>query len=123
MALGPPRYWLTGGEMSRARLGRGNGDFKALISSPVNPLEKSTEPSPRRAQGQALMLRKAGGAGEAQQWASLVDGAVYSRNRHFRLLGSCKAGKAAVLLPSGRYATAPHAQGAPRALNPVETKP
>jgi hypothetical protein len=33
-----------------------------------------------------------------------VDGAVYSKNRHFRLLGSCKGGKRAVLQPTQRYA-------------------
>lgn len=32
-----------------------------------------------------------------------VDGAVYSRNRHFRLLGSCKGGKRAVLEPTLRW--------------------
>lgn len=63
-------------------------------------------------QGQPLMLRKSEArGGDVQQWASIVDGAVYSRNRNFRLLGSCKAGKQAVLLPSGRYATAPDAPG------------
>jgi hypothetical protein len=33
-----------------------------------------------------------------------VDSAVYSRNRHFRMLGSSKGGKAAVLWPTARYA-------------------
>lgn len=32
--------------------------------------------------------------------------AVYSRNRHFRLAFCSKGGKDAVLLPTGRYATA-----------------
>ena len=75
------------------------------------------------AQGQNLLLRKAGKhlwMGE-RAWTSIVDGAVYSRNQHFRLLGSCKAGKTAVLLPSGRYATAPGAPGAP--LNPKTLRP
>lgn len=62
------------------------------------------------------MLRKSAASEDAQQWASIVDCAVYTRNRHFRLLGSSKAGKAAVLLPSGRYATAPHAPGTLTAL-------
>lgn len=33
------------------------------------------------------------------------------RNRHFRLLWSCKGGKRAVLMPSGRYATGPGGAG------------
>ena len=69
-------------------------------------------------QGQAFMLRKSAPGDAAQSWASLVDTSVYSRNRHFRLLGSCKAGKAAVLLPSGRYATAPGAPGVTHVLPP-----
>lgn len=35
------------------------------------------------------------------------------RNRHFRLLWSCKGGKRAVLLPSSRFATGPGGAGAP----------
>lgn len=35
------------------------------------------------------------------------------RNRHFRLLWSCKGGKRAVLLPSSRFATGPGGVGAP----------
>ena len=35
-----------------------------------------------------------------------VDTAVYTKNRHFRLAYSCKGGKAAVLMPTGRYAMA-----------------
>jgi hypothetical protein len=42
-----------------------------------------------------------GGAGAR---VCFVDGAVYSKNRHFRLLGSCKGGKRAVLQPTQRYA-------------------
>lgn len=57
------------------------------------------------------MLHKNAASEEIQHWASIVDCAVYTRNRHFRLLGSSKAGKSAVLLPSGRYATAPGAPG------------
>jgi hypothetical protein len=43
-----------------------------------------------------------GGSGGAR--VCFVDGAVYSKNRHFRLLGSCKGGKRAVLQPTQRYA-------------------
>ena len=53
------------------------------------------------------MLRKTPAGAQLQQWTSLVDCAVYSRNRHFRMLGCCKAGKAAVLAPTARYACAP----------------
>lgn len=35
----------------------------------------------------------------------------WCRNRHFRLLWSCKGGKRAVLLPSGRFATGPGGAG------------
>jgi len=35
-----------------------------------------------------------------------VDTAVYTKNRHFRLVYSCKGGKNAVLMPTNRYALA-----------------
>jgi hypothetical protein len=38
-----------------------------------------------------------------QQRVCFVDGAVYSKNRHFRLYGSTKGGKTAVLEPTMRY--------------------
>ena len=66
---------------------------------------------PARCQGRALMLRKTAPGAALQQWASLVDCAVYTRNRHFRMLGCCKAGKAAVLAPTRRYSCTP---GKPR---------
>ncbi len=64
------------------------------------------------------MLRKTAPGAAVQQWASLVDCAVYTRNRHFRMLGCCKAGKAAVLAPTRRYSCAP---GSPGALGRVMT--
>ena len=42
--------------------------------------------------------------GRGAERGSLVDAAVYSRNRHFRLVWSCKGGKAAVLVPTPRFA-------------------
>jgi hypothetical protein len=33
----------------------------------------------------------------------VVDRAVYTRNRHFRMAWSCKFGKTAVLTPTDRY--------------------
>ena len=57
------------------------------------------------------MLRKTAADAPLQQWTSLVDCAVYSRNRHFRMLGCCKAGKAAVLAPTARYSCAPGSPG------------
>jgi hypothetical protein len=52
-------------------------------------------------QQQQGAMSAAGGAGAR---VCFVDGAVYSKNRHFRLLGSCKGGKCAVLQPTQRYA-------------------
>ncbi|KAL4429588.1 hypothetical protein ABPG77_008637 [Micractinium sp. CCAP 211/92] len=43
------------------------------------------------------------------QLGSIVDTAVYSKNRHWRMSYCCKGGKAAVLAPTRRYATAPGA--------------
>ncbi|GAX81169.1 hypothetical protein CEUSTIGMA_g8602.t1 [Chlamydomonas eustigma] len=38
-------------------------------------------------------------------YCCVVDQAVYSRMRHFRMLWNCKGGKMAVLQPTGRYGT------------------
>lgn len=59
------------------------------------------------------MLRKSATAGPLQEYASMVDTAVYSRNRHFRLLWSTKGGKSAALRPTGRYATKLPPKGMP----------
>ena len=40
----------------------------------------------------------------------VIDSAVYSRNRHFRMVYCCKGGKAAILRPTDRFATAPGTQ-------------
>lgn len=56
------------------------------------------------AAGKDLYVDKKGGApGER---LSFVDVAVYTRNRHFRLVYSCKGGKSAVLRPTERFAGA-----------------
>ena len=57
------------------------------------------------------MLRKTPANAAVQQWSSLVDCAVYSRNRHFRMLGCCKAGKSALLAPTRRYSCTPGSPG------------
>ncbi|EFN54394.1 hypothetical protein CHLNCDRAFT_135708 [Chlorella variabilis] len=59
-----------------------------------------------------LVVRKEqepGGGGGGPQLGSMVDMAVYSKNRHWRMSRCCKGGKEAVLHPTGRYATAPGA--------------
>ncbi|KAK9846112.1 hypothetical protein WJX84_012061, partial [Apatococcus fuscideae] len=59
-------------------------------------------------EAQSLMLIKEAAAGSAaRSFASLVDTAVYTKNRHFRMLGCSKGGKSAMLLPHPRYATRP----------------
>jgi hypothetical protein len=45
------------------------------------------------------------GAPHTRDW--IVDTAVYTKNRHFRVLWSSKGGKAAVLAPTGRHAFGP----------------
>ncbi|KAG2487096.1 hypothetical protein HYH03_014209 [Edaphochlamys debaryana] len=59
-------------------------------------------------QADGLCLLK---AGEPPGGATspMVDPAVYSRCRHFRMLWSCKGGKRAVLRPTNRYMLAPGA--------------
>lgn len=52
-------------------------------------------------------LDVAKGLSPETQLVSFVDSAVYSRNRHFRMVYSCKGGKSAVLRPTDRFATAP----------------
>lgn len=46
------------------------------------------------------LVKKAG----SSERACLVDGAVYTKNRHFRMLGSSKGGKQALLQPTDRWA-------------------
>ncbi|KAK9826250.1 hypothetical protein WJX74_002799 [Apatococcus lobatus] len=60
-------------------------------------------------EAQALMLVKeiATDSAGRTSFASLVDTAVYTKNRHFRMLGCSKGGKTAMLLPHARYATRP----------------
>ncbi|KDD71281.1 hypothetical protein H632_c5388p0, partial [Helicosporidium sp. ATCC 50920] len=76
----------------------------------------------RRA-GEAAMLRGDGGGSEGdgddgiccgrmpRRSHCVVDTSVYSRNRHFRLPWSCKAGKTAVLVPTARFAARGAAEG------------
>jgi hypothetical protein len=61
---------------------------------------------PKQRQQQGGMQQQQGASAAGGAWARVcfVDGAVYSKNRHFRLLGSCKGGKRAVLQPTQRYA-------------------
>ena len=59
------------------------------------------------AAGAGLAVRTAlRGDGRGGESGSFVDAAVYSRNSHFRLVWSCKGGKAAVLVPTRRFADA-----------------
>ncbi|GIL66172.1 hypothetical protein Vafri_19775, partial [Volvox africanus] len=58
-------------------------------------------------QAAGLFLFKAG-EGPGGATACIVDPAVYSRERHFRMIWCSKGGKAAVLRPTGRYIMAPH---------------
>jgi hypothetical protein len=46
----------------------------------------------------------------SEERVSFVDTAVYTKNRHFRLVYSNKGGKTAVLKPTERYATAAHGE-------------
>ncbi|KAI3435784.1 hypothetical protein D9Q98_001842 [Chlorella vulgaris] len=52
---------------------------------------------------------EAGSEAQAPALWSMVDTAVYSKNRHWRMSHCCKGGKAAVLRPTARYATQPGA--------------
>ena len=65
------------------------------------------------------MLRKKAASDGTEQWASIVDCAVYTRNRNFRMMGCSKADKFSVLEPSNRYATAPDAPGSLQ--SPIQT--
>jgi len=86
---------------------------QSLCKAPLTlTLTLTLNPCRAFSQGRALMLRKTAPGAAVQQWASLVDCAVYTRNRHFRMLGCCKAGKAAVLAPTRRYSCAPGRPGA-----------
>ncbi|GIM02507.1 hypothetical protein Vretimale_7387 [Volvox reticuliferus] len=57
-------------------------------------------------QADGLFLLKAG-EGPGGATACIVDPAVYSRERHFRMIWCSKGGKAAVLRPTGRYIMGP----------------
>ena len=53
----------------------------------------------------------------AEERVSFVDTAVYTKNRHFRMVYSCKGGKSAVLRPTHRFATSP---AVPLRLSPAK---
>ncbi|KAL3161988.1 hypothetical protein ABBQ38_009063 [Trebouxia sp. C0009 RCD-2024] len=67
-------------------------------------------------EGMEILVRKKCEQPGSQQFTSLVDTAVYTRNRHFRLIWSCKAGKAQVLNPTNRFATGPGCNKSQREL-------
>ncbi|KAL0038505.1 hypothetical protein WJX77_008798 [Trebouxia sp. C0004] len=67
-------------------------------------------------EGMEILVRKKSDQAGTQQFTSLVDTAVYTRNRHFRLIWSCKAGKTHVLTPTPRFATAPNFKRSHREL-------
>ncbi|KAK9825930.1 hypothetical protein WJX81_007732 [Elliptochloris bilobata] len=71
-----------------------------------------------RPEAAALRVRKEvkGAAPGEQHFTSVVDTAVYTRNRHFRVLWSSKGGKSAVLKATGRFATAVGAGKPPQEL-------
>ncbi|KAK9811730.1 hypothetical protein WJX72_009209 [[Myrmecia] bisecta] len=54
-----------------------------------------------------LMVRKGGADEAAHTFTSFVDSAVYTKNRHFRIIWNSKGGKTATLVPTERFATAP----------------
>ncbi|KAL0052967.1 hypothetical protein WJX82_010519 [Trebouxia sp. C0006] len=67
-------------------------------------------------EGMEILVRKKSDQAGTEQFTSLVDTAVYTRNRHFRLIWSCKAGKTHVLTPTPRFATAPSIKRSHREL-------
>ncbi|GFR42911.1 hypothetical protein Agub_g3907, partial [Astrephomene gubernaculifera] len=72
----------------------GNGVAGALVAKMGPALQEA-----------GLVLLKAGEP-PGGATAPLVDPAVYSRTRHFRMLWCCKGGKSASLQPSARFALA-----------------
>jgi hypothetical protein len=76
-------------------------------SEALQSLYLAKNPSPAAAAAAAAAGGDAGAAAAAAgdgERVCFVDGAVYSKNRHFRLVGSSKGGKKALLQPTLRYA-------------------